>query len=414
MELEAIGWMLKGGGGRSSSFRTLVLVLAMLELTEAMLAPLDFLALQSIKKNLQDMPGSTFLSSWDFSKDPCGFSGILCNSGESQRVLALNLGSPSAGSPGLRGKLDGAIGLLSSLVELTLVPGQVVGSIPETLGQLRELQFLGISKNFLSGTIPESLGALKKLETLDLSYNQLAGSIPAGLGQLPMLSNLILCYNKLTGTIPNLNLAPLVRLDLKQNALSGSLPSLPPSLKYIALSKNQLSGEIQNTGGLQQLTYVDLSFNKFSGRVPGSLFGFHINTLQLQRNFFSGSIELQGVVSISIPSVDLSYNMLSGNIPPLLSSVQNLFLNNNHFTGAVPQVFADHLLSAGIQVLYLQHNYFTKFDIKPTAGLPLRSSLCIQYNCMVPPNQSRCPSNAGRQKRRPVYQCRALTSTDPS
>jgi hypothetical protein len=115
------------------------------------------------------------------------------------------------------------------------------------------------------------------------------------------------------------------------NALSRSLPSLSPSLKYLALSKNQLSGGIQNTGGLQQLTYVDLSFNKFSRRVPGSLFGFHINTLQLQRNFFSGSIELQDVVSISIPNIDLSYNMLSGNIPPLLSSVQNLFLNNNHF-----------------------------------------------------------------------------------
>ena len=62
--------------------------------------------------------------------------------------------------------------------------------------------------------------------------------------------NLILCYNKLTGNIPNLNLAPLVRLDLKQNALSGSMPSLPPSLKYLALSKNQLSGGIQNIGGL--------------------------------------------------------------------------------------------------------------------------------------------------------------------
>lgn len=413
MELKAIGWMLKGGG-RSSMIRIIVLALAMLELTAAMLAPLDFLALQSIKKNLQDMPGSSFLSSWDFSKDPCGFSGILCSSGASQRVVELNLGDPGAGSPGLRGKLDGAMGLLTSLVELTIVPGQVMGSIPETLGQLRELQFLGISKNYLSGKIPESLGALKKLETLDLSYNQLAGTIPAGLGQLPMLSNLILCYNKLTGNIPNLNLAPIVRLDLKKNALSGSMPSLPPSLKYLALSNNQLSGGIQNIGGLRQLTYVDLSFNKFSGSVPGSLFGFHINTLQLQRNSLSGTIEPQGAVSISIPNIDLSYNQLSGLISPLLASVQNLYLNNNHFTGTVPHVFADHLLSAGIHVLYLQHNYLTQFDIKPTAKLPLSASLCIQYNCMVPPIQSPCPSNAGRQKSRPVYQCRDITSTDPS
>ena len=82
-----------------------------------------------------NMPGSTFFNSWDFVFDPSSLSGVFCESqGEPDRVVALNLGDAAAGAPGLTGKLDGAIGCLSSLQELTLVPGFVSGSIPETLG----------------------------------------------------------------------------------------------------------------------------------------------------------------------------------------------------------------------------------------------------------------------------------------
>ncbi|GLJ07275.1 hypothetical protein SUGI_0063310 [Cryptomeria japonica] len=399
MELAAIG-------GSSRRMRLLVLLLVLMaELAEPLLAPLEFLALQSMKKNLHDMPGSNYLSAWDFSKDPCKFPGILCSSSEPQRITTLNLGDPAAGAPGLRGKLHGALGLLSSLVEFTVAPGQLVGPIPATIAQLGELQFLGISRNFLSGSIPAGISALKKLETLDLSYNQLSGSIPQGIGQLPQLTNLILARNKLTGPLPNLSgTSSLLRLDLKQNALSGTLPSLPSSLKYLALSNNQLSGGIQNVGHLSSLTYIDLSFNKFTGIIPSSLLGFHINSLHLQRNSLSGPV--QPSAAVNIPTVDLSYNALNGPISPFFASVQTLYLNNNRFSGAVPRDFADNLLSAQIQVLYLQHNYLTQISIKPSAKLPISTSLCIQYNCMVPPIVSPCPSNAGKQQKRPSYQCK--------
>eukprot|EP01018_Ginkgo_biloba_P025850 Gb_27524 [translate_table: standard] len=409
MELETIGMRYEAFNGRSN-IRTLVLAMVLLhlismDLTEAMLSPQDFLALQSIRKGLRDMAGSTFFGSWDFSKDPCSFSGVTCSSGgEPQRVVALNLGNAIAGSAGLRGKLDGAVGLLTSLTEFTIVPGQVVGSIPETLGQLKELQFLGISKNFVSGMIPQSLGALKNLQILDLGFNQLVGSIPQGIGQLPKLSKLILSRNKLTGPIPALNVAPLIYLDLRQNSLSGPLPSLPSSLEYIFLAKNHLNGGIEKVGGLQQLAYIDLSFNRFTGSVPSALFGYHITSLQLQRNSLSGTIQPMG--EVNIPTVDLSYNLLSGNISPLLASVQTLYLSSNQFTGPVPLELVDHLLSGDIHTLYLHHNYLTEFPIQPSATIPSGGSLCIQYNCMVSPVQSICPSRVGRQKMRPKYQCK--------
>lgn len=374
--------------------------------SEAMLDPLDFLALQSIRKSMDDMPGSTFFKSWDFSSDPCSFSGVLCESqGGSDRVVTLNLGDASAGAPGLTGKLDGALGCFSSLAELTIVPGLVAGSIPETLGQCKELQFVGISKNLLSGTIPPCLGALQKLQTLDLSFNKLVGGIPRDIGQLPILSNLILCHNKLIGSIPTFK-PTLTRLDLKHNKLSGSLPSLPTSLQYLSLSNNKLNGNIEKLSSLQRLSYLDLSFNQFSGSIPSILFSFPLMSLQMQRNSFSGPIAPQ--VQVNIPTVDLSYNLLTGQVSPLLAYVQSLYLNDNHLTGAVPEEFTNRLLSADIQVLYLQLNYLTHITLKPSTTLPLTSSLCIHYNCMLLPIQPPCPFKAGKQKKRPTYQCNLM------
>lgn len=384
-----------------------MLVLAVtISSSEAMLDPLDFLALQSIRKSMDDMPGSNFFKSWDFSSDPCSFSGVLCESqGGTDRVVTLNLGDASAGAPGLTGKLDGALGCLSSLVELTIVPGLVAGSIPETLGQCKELQFVAISKNLLSGTIPPCLGALQKLETLDLSFNHLVGEIPRDIGQLPILSNLILCHNKFIGSIPGF-ISSLVRLDLKHNHLSGSLPSLPNSLQYLSLSNNKLNGNIEKLSSLQKLSDLDLSFNQFSGSIPSILFSFPLTSLQMQKNSFSGPIVPQ--VKVNIPTVDLSKNRLTGQVSPQLAYVQSLYLNDNLFTGAVPEEFTNRLVSADIQVLYLHLNYLTHITLKPSTMLPVTSSLCIHYNCMLPPIKPPCPFTTGKQKKRPTYQCNLM------
>ncbi|OWM87174.1 hypothetical protein CDL15_Pgr010206 [Punica granatum] len=369
----------------------------------AILDPIDFLALQSVRKSLNDLPGSSFFASWDFTSDPCNFAGVYC---DADKVVALNLGDPRAGSPGLTGRIDPAIGKFSSLAELTIVPGRVFGQLPQTLYQLKSLRFLAISRNFISGVIPANLGLLRGLRTLDLSYNQLTGSIPRSLGTLPELSNLILCQNKLSGSVPPLVSPSLTRLDLKHNGLTGSLgpTALPPSLQYLSLSWNRLGGPVDRLLiRLDRLNYLDLSLNQFTGPIPGRIFGFPITNLQLQRNQFSGLV--QPVDQVTIPSVDLSYNRLSGQISPMLSTVQNLYLNNNRFTGEVPGNFVDRLLAASIQTLYLQHNFLTGIQINPTADIPLSSSLCLQYNCMVPPVQTPCPLKAGKQKTRPTSQC---------
>ncbi|GMH27788.1 hypothetical protein Nepgr_029631 [Nepenthes gracilis] len=371
--------------------------------SSAILDPVDFLALQSVRKSLRDVSGSDFFESWDFTSDPCNFAGVYC---DSDKVIALNLGDPRAGSPGLTGRIDPAIGKLSSLAEFTIVPGRVMGQIPETVSQLSKLRFFAVSRNFFSGQIPASFGQLSGLHTLDLSYNQLTGSIPRPLSTLPSLSNLILCHNHLTGPVPSFLSRTLTRVDLMYNNLSGSLSlnSLPPSVQYLSLAKNKLTGPVNGIlKKLNRMNYLDLSMNRFTGVIPREIFSFPITNLQLQRNLFFGPVQPDD--QVMIPTVDLSYNRLSGGVSPAFSTVQNLYLNNNRFAGQVPASFVDRLLDATIQTLYLQHNYLTGIDINPTAEIPPSSSLCLQYNCMVLPVQTSCPLKAGTQKTRPTAQC---------
>ncbi|KAL1827396.1 hypothetical protein ACET3Z_005808 [Daucus carota] len=381
----------------------LLIFLNQILLACTMLHPMDFLALQSIHKSLNDIPGSFYFVSWDFTSDPCSFAGVFC-SGE--RVVALNLGDPRAGSPGLFGHIDPAIGRLTSLAEFTLVPGRVMGPLPPAISGLKNLRFLAISRNYISGEIPAGIGELKGLRTLDLSYNQFTGRIPWSIGSLPALTNVILCHNRLSGSVPRFGSRTLTRLDLKHNELSGLLLQdfVSPSIRYLSLSWNRLNGPVDRVlARLNRLNYLDLSLNQFSGRIPGILFAFPLSNLQLQRNMFSGPVLPYHQARIAV--VDLSFNRLSGQISPLLASVQVLYLNNNRFMGHVPSVFVERLLEASIHVLYLQHNYLTGISLNPMVRIPVWCSLCLQYNCMVPPVQTPCPLKAGKQKTRPTGQC---------
>lgn len=408
------------------------------------ISPIDLSALQQIKNSLTDIPSSSrtspstrFFSSWDFSShDPCStFAGITCSSPfvSPRRVTSLILGTGLSDSFGLAGSLSPSISKLSELNQLVLNRGIVTGPIPSQLGNLRKLRVISLTNNRLTGTIPVSIFALQELHTLDLSNNQLWGSIPPSIiSRLDQLRVLVLASNRLSGEIPNALPTQLLHLDLKNNLFSGTLPTkLPLSLRYLSVSWNRLWGPLNGLESLSELVYLDISMNRFSGTIPAPLFRSSLSSMLLQRNNLSGVVPQQNYMTPSSSSsstssspesldssygdgsiVDLSHNMLTGELPAgSFSGVETLFLNNNRFTGKVPKEYVQSLYNGGTKTLYLQHNYLTDFPMSSDMKLPDSVSLCLSYNCMVPPvGLSACPGSAGEQLSRPAYQCSKLNS----
>jgi hypothetical protein len=371
---------------------------------EATLHPVDYLALQAVRRALNDLPGSRFFASWDFTADPCGFAGVSCSPDGSTRVVSLALGDPRAGAPGLSGAFpSAAVSKLSALASLSLVPGRVTGALSPAVAALPALRFLALSGNLLSGDLPPAFAP--GLRTIDLSKNAFTGRIPPSLLQLRELRTLVLSHNALSGEIPrSVVRAPLVHLDLRSNRLSGGVPQLPGTLVYLSLAGNRLSGQVGAVlRRLPRLSFLDLGRNWFSGEVPGEIFAFRISYLQLRKNAFSGELRPAGRVAAGA-TVDLSHNALSGRVPPELATASAVYLNGNRFAGEVPREVAAAAEDGRMRVLFLQDNFLTGITV---GGVPASAAVCAHWNCVAPPPAvvAACPAKGGRGRRRPQAQC---------
>ncbi|VAI68985.1 unnamed protein product [Triticum turgidum subsp. durum] len=78
----------------------------------------------------------------------------------------------------------------------------LIGSIPESMGQLKMITYLNLSHNSLGGPMGDSFQKLKSLESLDLSFNNFSGTIPMYIANFTDLITLNLSFNSLEGQIP--------------------------------------------------------------------------------------------------------------------------------------------------------------------------------------------------------------------
>ncbi|CAL9137623.1 unnamed protein product [Musa acuminata var. zebrina] len=280
--------------------------------------------------------------------------------------------------------------------ELDLHGTQLRGSLPDWLGNFKNLKFLGLSYNFLYGSVPVSLANLSSLQSLILYSNDLNGTISEAIGGLKGLIHLDLYNNsfrlsevhfaKLSSLkfldisynyidlnkgddwIPPFQLQTLymmfcqivprprfprwLRLQttlrdlyLSSTSIKGRIPNwLPSSLEYLSLSNNEISGDVPQY--LPNLIDLDLSNNSLSGHLPPRITNImpHLQFLDLSGNTIAG--ELPQHFSKQTYYLDLSNNSFSSHLSSKISNaMQYLYwfdLSMNHLSGSIPLSFCQN------------------------------------------------------------------------
>jgi Leucine-rich repeat (LRR) protein len=246
----------------------------------------------------------------------------------------------------LVGTLPEEIGNLTTLKILELKLNQISGTIPATLWELTGLTWLSLWGNQLVGTIPIEIGNLIHLEVLYLFENELEGSIPAEIGNLVQLEELFLARNQLTGCIPS-ELGHLHNLQVLIFSGNQLTDSIPPelgnlmNLQMLWLDNNKLTGSIPaEIGNMSVLTSVNLSFNELEGHIPAQFGNMtSLEQLKLRNNRLTGNIPPEMGNLTHLENLSLPCNELIGSIPPELGNLTALThfgLYDNQLSGTIP------------------------------------------------------------------------------
>ncbi|XP_048443254.1 receptor-like protein EIX1 [Pyrus x bretschneideri] len=254
-----------------------------------------------------------------------------------------------------------------NLEVVNLENNNLTGKLPSSIRDLLSLQSLHLRNNNLSGELPVSLQNCRELILLDLRGNKFVGSIPIWFGQ--SLVVLILRSNMFQGTIPDelCSLTKLQILDLAHNNLSGTIPRCFQKLSSMAtkFSSEEALGieflispywssyytenadfvakgrEVKYSTVLRLVTSLDLSRNMLFGEIPEELTNLiNLQTLNLSDNLLTGRIPSKIGDMEALESLDLSVNQLSGEISPSISNLtflNHLNLSYNNLTGQIPK-----------------------------------------------------------------------------
>lgn len=254
----------------------------------------------------------------------------------------------------------------SSLVSLILSSNNLEGLLPESLGNLKNLQHLILSGNSFWGSIPASIGTLSYLRVLDLSYNKMNGTIPKGFGQLSNLVNVNLMSNSWVGVLTETHLMNLTNLEIimittePTNSLHFDVPYqwVPPfKLSSIRLENCKVGPKFPMWLQAQsELTTVSLRNAGISDVIPEKWFSrlsSQVVILDLSNNQIKGKLPHQFDCP-KLNSIDLSSNHFDGPLPLLSTNASQIFLHDNSFSGSVPENIGHHL--PRLQMLYLSWN----------------------------------------------------------
>ncbi|XVF03747.1 hypothetical protein REPUB_Repub05bG0020100 [Reevesia pubescens] len=175
-----------------------------------------------------------------------------------------------------------------------------------------------------------------------------------------------------------------VFLDLSSNNLSGPLTQmLSYAIQSLNLSKNKFYGSISSICNITgDLKFLDLSSNLLSGVVPDCFAQFpQLIVLNLADNNLSGPIPSSLGSLASLEMLNLRGNRFSGGLPPSLQNLMHLKfldLSDNMLLGKIPMWIGQSLSS--LVFLSLQANLFNGKIPHQLCGLKYIQILDLSIN----------------------------------
>uniref|UniRef100_A0A7S1VRZ1 L domain-like protein n=1 Tax=Grammatophora oceanica TaxID=210454 RepID=A0A7S1VRZ1_9STRA len=292
---------------------------------------------------------------------------------------------------GLEGLLPTELGVLVDLEILDLSVNRLKGGIPSQWKAFERLTVLNMSDNelqgnidpdlfrrwslmrsmslyhnFLTGAIPDSIGDMADLEYIYMEVNRFTGPLPPGLMALSKLRDIKFRDNQLRGVLPtNLGyeLKELEVIDFSENSFEGEIPTSwteLPSLLELHLSKNQLTGTIPEAASWNFIVVLSLSRNKLSGSLPPSLTDMtYLIDLDVSKNSITGKLPEDVNKMKEMRFFQVHSNEMTGTIPAALgdiSTMEYLALEDNKFVGVLPESISNlnKLQSLTVHVNWLE------------------------------------------------------------
>ncbi|CAH2065661.1 unnamed protein product [Thlaspi arvense] len=275
----------------------------------------DLSAMLALKKSLN--PPSSL--GWS-DPDPCKWAHVVCTG--SKRVTRIQIGHS-----GLQGTLSPDLSSLTELERLELQWNNISGPVPSLSG-LSSLQVLMLSNNHFESIPKDIFQGLSSLQSFEIDNNPFESwEIPESLRDASALQNFSANSANVSGKLPGF-LGPdefpgLSILHLAFNNLEGELPlGLSGSqIQSLWLNGQKLTGSIDVLQNMTGLREVWLHSNEFSGSLPDFSGLKELETLSLRDNSFTGPVPESLISLESLKAVNLTNNHLQGPFPEFKSSV---------------------------------------------------------------------------------------------